>query len=605
MKVQLNKAQQKAVESDNPRILCLAGAGTGKTRVLTHRIAYLNQQRVGTSSMLALTFTRLAAKEMKERVMELIGESEGKKLFAGTFHGWCVWVLREYHHLHDRDLNFTIYGEEDRRSLIKSVNKDLGYDYSEDKVIEAMNNSKILYDSQDSNLLRVVQEYEYRMRQNNAFDLDMLLEHTQTLIIDHEEVQQDLKKRYKHIFVDEFQDTDDIQFSILKHLDPENLFVVGDDYQSIYAWRGANPQNIIDLSKNSNYEVVKLERNYRCTVQVCSAANTLIKHNTNRTNKEIITPKEGPEIICQTFEDEMQEAKEIGYTIANNIGDYYYSDFAVLARTNKQIDFIKETLSVMDIPTFVVSNKNDIFKKYHIRLILNWIETAINKEDSNHLKRVINFPENRISEMKLEELELKATEDSLSLYEVLEEEKPEGSKDFIEQLEKTWEAFHQGETLLSQINTIIKDMLNLQTIYKEKGLENRVKDIEEMYGEIHKWEAAQIKTGERRTIDAFLKWIRTKDIQDRLAQEEKEAVKLMTIHAAKGLEFPIVFVVGLNQGAFPHKRADIEEERRLFYVAVTRAKDRLVLTRPAEKVISGDVKKPQMPSQFLEELTVD
>ncbi|MFW5916424.1 MAG: ATP-dependent helicase [Bacteroidota bacterium] len=602
MKLQLNEQQEKAVKSDSDRILCLAGAGTGKTRVLTSRIAYLNREhRVGTSNMLALTFTRYAAKEMKERLMELVGERQGKNLFAGTFHSWCVSVLREYHHLHNRERNFTIYGEEDRRALIKSVDEDLGYEYSVNEVIEALNTPGEM-DEQDSNLLRVVQEYEYRMRQNNAFDLDMLLTEALNLISENEEVKQDLRKEYKHIFVDEFQDTDDIQFSILKHLDPNNLFVVGDDYQSIYGWRNANPQNIIDLSEHPDYEVIKLEKNYRCTIPACAAANTLIKNNENRTEKDIKTDKEGPEIIYRSFEDETAEAKEIGITIAGNTDRFNYSDFAILARTNYQIYNINEVLSEMNIPTFIVSNRNDIFKKYHIRRLLNWIETALNPEDSNHLKRVINFPKTRISELKLEELELEAMENSKSFYEVLEQDGGSGSNFFIKQLEKTRDEFYKEKSLAEQISNIALRILSLIEVNKEKGLENRVEDITEMLREIKKWEDVQRETGEPTGIDGFLEWIRTKDIQDRLAQEEAPGVRLMTVHGAKGLEFPVVFVAGLNQGLFPHKRSDIEEERRLFYVAVTRAQERLVLTRPELKKLHGDKMKRQEESQFINEM---
>ncbi len=604
MKVQLNEAQNKAVISNKPRILCLAGAGTGKTRVLTHRIAYLDKKREGTSNMLALTFTRFAAKEMKERVIELIGESQGKKLFAGTFHGWCVSILKEFHYLLDRDKNFTIYGEEDRRSLIKSILDDFGYSYKPEEVMYAEVN-----EIDDDNLLRVIQEYKYRLRQNNAFDLDMLMYQTYCLLAGNPEVNKELTKRYKYVFVDEFQDTDDLQFNIIKALNPENLFVVGDDYQSIYAWRGANPQNIIDLSNNQEYEVVRLERNYRSSINIVEGANQVINNNKNRTEKKLITEKDGPEIIIQELEDEESEAKKIGDIILSrlefikpNIADAY-SEFAVLARTNKQVDYISSVLNEMNIPTFVVSNRNDVFRKYHIRLLLNWIESSINPDDETYLKRIINFPSIRVSDLELEELELKAMEEGLNFYEAIKNENGTGIKNFIELQEMTLETFYDGEPLLSQFKELISGVHDLINYYEQTGLHNRVEDIERMYYSITRWVKVQEELGEQTDIESFLRWIKTKDIQDRLAQENTNAVKLMTIHAAKGLEFPVVFVAGMNQGTFPSKMTEnIEEERRLFYVAVTRAKERLILTRPAKKRIWGDVVKEQPPSQFLSEI---
>lgn len=602
----LNEQQLQAVTSDSLTILNLAGAGSGKTRVLTHKIAYLHQEkRVGTSNILAITFTRLAAKEMKERAMKLVGKSEGYKLTIGTFHSFCMLVLKEWGHLVSLEKNFTIYTEDDRRAIIQSCIDELGY--KKVKVQDVLDNLYKDLSDWDTSLVRVLEEYEYRLKRNNATDLDGLLVLTKD-VLTFPQTQSELQNRYRYVFVDEFQDTNDIQLEIIKLLNPDNLFVVGDDFQAIYGWRGSNVRNIIDFPKKyPSFKVIKLERNYRSTKQIVDAANTLIKHNVNQTEKVLIADRDGTDITYLVMPDEGIEAMNIAdLIIGEREMSESWSDIAVLARTNRQLQKVKEAMDRKCIPSVIVSSQDDIFKKDDIRKIIAFIEVAINPQDDINLRKVINFPETRVTDLEIQNLELKALDLGQSLSEVMFTG-TEKEKEFLKLLELVRESLEEQETALGVIEVAIH-LLNLRFHYDNEGLINRREDMSNMLIEVGRWQNIQEALGEPNGIYSFLKWLKTKDLQEKLVQEkDKDVVKLMTVHASKGLEFPVVFVIGMNQGVFPSKRTkDMEEERRLFYVAITRAKDRLYLTRPEQRMAyPGGPMKLQMESQFIREIQVE
>ena len=599
----LNERQLQAVVSDNPIILNLAGAGSGKTRVLTHRIAHLHQERrVGTSNILAITFTRLAAKEMKERAMKLVGANEGKKLTIGTFHSFCVRVLKEWGHLVDLEKNFTIYTEDDRRAIIQSCIDELGYKV---KLQDVLDNLYVIFPD-DSTVSKVASEYYYRLKRNNAVDLDGLLFFAKEVLA-FSAAQAELQNRYRFVFVDEFQDTNDIQLEIIQLLNPYNLFVVGDDFQSIYQFRGANVQNIIDFpNKYPRCEVVKLERNYRSTKQIVSAANTLIKHNVSQTEKALIADRDGADIVYTVRPDDDAEARHVAAAIgAESKLTETWSDVAVLARTNRQLHKVKEALDRWDIPSLIVSSQDDVFKKDDIRKIIAFIEAAINPQDDINLRKVINFPEARFTDLDIQNLELKALNIGQSLSEVMQIGTVK-ERLFYQLLESAKESSEERETALEVIEEAIHQ-LDLRYHYYNEGLNNRAEDLVTMFVEVDRWQKVQNVLGEPSGIFSFLKWLRMKDIQEKLVQEKVDVVKLMTVHASKGLEFPVVFVIGMNQGVFPSKRTeDMEEERRLFYVAITRAKDRLYLTRPENRVAyPGGPMAFQVESQFIREINIE
>jgi len=602
----LNEQQKKAVTINTPHILCNAGAGSGKTTVLTRRIAYLNQEhRVGTSNMLALTFTRLAGREMKERVMQLIGEREGRKLFCNTFHAFCVRVLKEWGHIMDYEKDFTIYDTEDRLNVIKNIINELGYKIKPDEVIKAMEyeySGIVVLDAQGA-----IKEYYYRLKKNNALDLDMLL--TQTLkLMCYKMVRNYYQDQYKYVFVDEFQDTDNLQWSIIQCLNPENLFIVGDDFQSIYGWRGANVQNFINLAEDEHFEVINLERNYRSPVAIIEASNCLISHNNNQAEKRLWTDKEGSKVEVMQLLDEQTEANRIAAMILEHTGKY--SDIAVLARTNRQLEFIYDTFKKFEIPSQLVSGKKDILKNYDIKKIFNYMDIINNSDDDFTLKRIINWPVRRLSDMEIQKCELIAIDKNISLHKAINQlndalrpYRPD-LDNFISIFDKLGKAAANESDKASYMFNKVLESVGIKEHYMRNRLTNKLNSLDEALKAVRHWERTQYKMGESVDFTSFLKWLRIKDIQDKLLMENN-TVKLMTVHGAKGLEFNTVFLAGMNQDVFPSKRAeDMEEERRLCYVAVTRAKEKLILTRPLERILYRNHTVMMDPSQFIKELGI-
>ncbi|MDU2064383.1 MAG: ATP-dependent helicase [Sporomusaceae bacterium] len=591
----LNKEQYQAVTSTAPNILCLAGAGSGKTTVLTRRIAQLHQEyRVGTSNMLALTFTRLAALEMKERVIRLIGDEQGKQLTCSTFHAFAVSVLRRWGHKLGIDENFTIYDQEDRDLIIKQIISDFGSRITFKKVITRY---ELCVDVREEDRKypeesKVLKEYGYRCRRNNAVDLNRLVDLVVRLWELHPDILAEYQQRFTYVFVDEFQDTNDEQNRMCELLNPKNSFLVGDDFQAIYGWRGANVEHIIKLAQRSGIEVIKLEENYRSTSCIVAAANALISNNLKQTKKILQARRTGHFVQVKLFENDREEAKAIANKIKSlrETKGLQYQDFAVLARTNKQIENIDEIFKSVGIASKKVTTSNDPYKAYAVKGILDWMQFLFNRKDNMALKKVLwKF---KSKALLMEQIELMAIQKDISLYDAICE------TNSMSELIQTVRTLDEG--IEKQNIYLPSEMFDF--ISSTLGINQNVAQLAAAKEAIETWQKSKLAVGENVTVQGFLKYLRYKDVQEKLV-ENVDAVKLMTVHAAKGLEFNTVFVVGMNQNVFPSKRSeDLEEERRLFYVAITRAKERLCITYSKFAADwSGDL-QPMEPSDFLYEL---
>ncbi|MEK4403486.1 UvrD-helicase domain-containing protein [Sporosarcina sp. FSL K6-6792] len=594
---ELNAKQHQAVISTSETILCLAGAGSGKTTVLTTRIAHLFDNRVGTSDMLALTFTRLAGKEMKERVIRLIGEREGKKLFCNTFHAFAVHVLKDWGHLIGIDKNFTIYDQEDRKSVLEAVIKELGSKATITKITKAYEDN----DGSDYEITRILKEYKYRLRQNNALDLDKLISVVNELWSKYPEALNYYKQMYSHVFVDEFQDSSDDQMDMFRLLSPKNLFVVGDDFQAIYGWRGAKVEYILDFpNEYPNCEVVKLEDNYRSTKEIVAAANNLISHNMNQSEKTLIAHKEGPRVTVSTTGDERMEYEQVLDKIRNLYeSGTPYKGIAVLSRTNMQLKRMQEQLEQNGIPNIALG-RNDIMRNRDMLFIVSWLQVIVNNKDGRAFNRALSYPEPFLSEREQQVLRLEALKQDKSELAMFQQMDFRQSKRFFELGSKISAQYSEGASVADLI-LYTAEVLGVIQDYKEKGLENRIEALENGTKYIEAWQKTKETLGEDNSLSAFLRWLKYRDIQEKLI-DEKDAVKLMTMHGSKGLEFDVVFLVGLVEGTFPSKRGDIEEERRLAYVGVTRAKKQLFLSHSLMKQEWNGSMVEVEKSRFLDEI---
>ncbi|TMV49390.1 ATP-dependent helicase [Paenibacillus mesophilus] len=601
----LNTAQLRASVSDSEVILTLAGAGSGKTTVLTRRVANLHiNHRVGTSNMLALTFTRLAGKEMKERVIKLIGEQEGKKLFCNTFHAFAVMVLNEWGHLIGVDKQFSIFDQEDREAILVQIMTEFGCKISLKKVLDRFNCADGSRGHPEEE--RVIREYSYRLRQNNAVDLDKLIYHVNTLWSEHTEALEYYRRMYSHVFVDEFQDTNDEQMNMFRMLAPRNLFVVGDDFQAIYGWRGAKVGYIIDFPKEyPSCEVVKLEDNYRSTEPIVAAANKLISHNEKQTEKTLIAHKQGNDVQRASLINPMSEAAFIFSIIQDSMQlEAPLKSIAILARTNSHIDFLQRQLGTWEVPTQRVAGGDDVYKRGDVKSMISWLQIMFNPRDKVNLKKALRFPRAYLTDLQMQTIEFQALERDKELFEIIQSEASSdvGCGAFINLMLELDRLVRDRQVYLaSDWMRYLIETLGIDAYYARHGLTNRMADVERAIGAMEAWERSKKQLGEDASASNFLKWLKYRDIQEKLV-EEQDAVKLMTVHASKGLEFDTVFVAGLNEDVFPSKRTvDMEEERRLMYVAVTRAKERLFLTR-AEQVENwnGELVSAA-PSRFLTE----
>lgn len=599
----LNPSQLEAVKTTDGPILVLAGAGSGKTKVLTHRIAYLiSRRRVKPWQILAMTFTKKAAGEMKSRVATLARRvCEG--VWIGTFHSTFARILRKEGRRLGYNGNFVIYDEEDQLGLIKSIMSDLklsSHPFSAEAIGSRIRRAKNAFLSPDQYsqqvqgpfeeiVSRVYKEYQRRLRQNNAMDFDDLIVVPVELFQTHPQVLSYYQDRFQYILVDEYQDTNRAQYMLVKLLaaSHRNLFVVGDDDQSIYQWRGADLRNILDFEKDyPDCKVFRLERNYRSTQNILAAANSVVKHNQFRKPKELWTQNEpGEKITLIEAGDEKEEASKIVEKIQREISKNKrsFKDFAVLYRTNAQSRVLEEAFRRSKI-SYVIVGGVRFYERKEIKDLLAYLRVISNPKDSVSLKRIINFPLRGIGDKSVVKLEDWATANNLPLFEAL------GRVEEIEDISKSIKSnilrFHsmmskyialKDKLCLKELVGVLVDEIGILSMYKEEDVD-RYRNVQEFLATVSDFSRSR----ENPTLDAFLEEVALITDVDTW-NDKATAVTLMTLHSAKGLEFPVVFIAGVEEGLFPlarrrYNREELEEERRLFYVGMTRAKEKLYIS---------------------------
>lgn len=598
----LNEGQYNAVITESKHVCVLAGAGTGKTKTLVSRIGHLCDQRVSTSYMLALTFTRNAGQEMKERVARIIDKESTNRLFSNTFHSFCVKLLKQYGEKINLQEGFSIYDQDDRDNLLATII----YDYK--KKVKASDIVKLYNGTLDRDATPdeefVLQEMKYRMRNYNAIDFDGLILQAITLLETFPDIRQEVHDQYKYVFVDEFQDTNLTQLKLLQLISPEHLFVIGDDYQSIYGFRGAVPEIIINFKHHyPDAEIIKLEINYRSVKPIIDSANRIIRYNDGQTDKILIHSRQELDFEVNVHRFKNSEIQG-NFTAQNALGlmdDYKLSQMAILCRTNKELDEIADLFNALDIPTVLLSSKTDVLKKTHIKSFLSLFKLAINPKDNIAFVSALDFfPGQTLSNMEFQKLKLSATSKSISLYEAYALDHA-GSR-IVNTLYQINQEIRKYDTyeLLSNIAT----SQGIYSYYREAGLQNRIADFDQLFEKVKAWGRYRSRNMLPKTMDAYLKYLAMKDIQDVLL-DKKDGIKITTIHGSKGLEFEVVFVIGLNQGNFPKQQAlrtgDLNEERRLMYVAITRARTILHLLSYEIESNYGKIRDTN-PSQFLYEI---
>lgn len=620
----LNDEQKKALFETEGVVLVTAGAGSGKTRLLTHRICHLIMDKhVSPYNILAITFTNKATNEMKARVEEMCDCN----IWISTFHSMCVRILRqEIDYLNGYDRNFTIISETDRDKILKEICKNLGLDEEDVSKVEMhLDNIKnkgldieeyfsaVVEFGNKENLLKfkhAVYDYEKRLFESNSFDFDDLLNKTLFLFNNYPEVLFKYANRFEYILVDEFQDTNLVQYKLIKLLASVhgNLFVVGDEDQCIYSWRGANFKNIFNLKEDfKDVKTFKLERNYRSSKNILNIANNVISNNTERLEKHLWTEKdEGfPPVIYSAF-DERDEALFIAKEIENLVANgYSYSDIAILMRLNALSRPIEEGLLSYNIPYRIYGGQK-FFERAEIRILIAYISCFVNPKDEISLMKIINFPKRGIGEVAISNLKQEAGETTLLEY--LLSEKFEFSK-YFNKLKNFVETFKilknkMNELSMQEFTQNVVEMFGIDREYKGKDEDsiNRLSNIDSFLTSIKEFE----EQNENANFVDYLAGIML--ISDQDDMENGGYVSLSTIHAVKGLEFKVVFVVALEEGLFPLTRAmnsnsEMEEERRLMYVAITRAEEKIYLTHVAKRYMYGK-SNYEIESRFLKELGI-
>ncbi|WP_279133887.1 DNA helicase PcrA [Megasphaera elsdenii] len=627
----LNDRQCEAVKHTEGPLLITAGAGSGKTKVLTCRIAHLLELGVAPYRILAITFTNKAAKEMKERVTNLVG-AQADSIWLSTFHSFCAKLLRfEVDGFHGYTRNFTIYDSSDQLVLVKDCLKKLNLDdkqFMPRSVLGTISSAKnVLMDAKafaakasdfyEQKVADVYALYQEKLRENNAVDFDDLLFLAVRLLQEKEDVREKYQSRFQYILVDEYQDTNHAQYALTKILAARwrNICVVGDADQSIYAWRGADIRNIIDFTRDyPDAASIKLEQNYRSTKTILHAANAVIDNNESRPKKTLWTENPaGNKIIHYQAQTEHDEADYIAGVIYNRheISHEPYGDMAILFRTNAQSRVLEEKLMRYAIPYTMVGGTK-FYDRKEIKDVLAYLRLLYNPEDSLSLTRIINVPKRNIGATTMEHVAAYAEEQGISLFEAL------SSTDEIPVTKRARTSLEnfaamifdllndiEGKDVLSLIETVIKqtgygDMLDKEAEHDPQG-ESRKENV----GEFLSVAKDYMDSNPDGNLQDFLENVAlVSDVDDFESSDSK--VTLMTLHAAKGLEFPVVFLTGLDEGLFPHSRtlldpAQVEEERRLAYVGITRAERQLYVTNATTRTMYGRI-SAYMPSRFLAEI---
>ncbi len=638
---QLNEAQKQAVlHKDGPMII-IAGAGSGKTRVLTYRIAHLMQKGVDPFNILSLTFTNKAAREMKSRIASVVGQSEAKNLWMGTFHSVFARILRSEAEKLGFPSNFTIYDSQDSVRLITSIIKEMNLDkdrYKAKQVLSRISqykNSLITVRAYYHNpelveadkvsgrpqLGEIYKKYVDRCFKAGAMDFDDLLLRTNELLTRFPDVLAKYQNRFRYILVDEYQDTNHSQYLIVRALADryQNICVVGDDSQSIYAFRGANIQNILNFQRDyDNVQIFKLEQNYRSSQNIVNAANSVISKNKTKLDKEIWTANDsGDKVkVIRTLSDG-EEGRYVASSIFENMMRHQLknSDFAVLYRTNAQSRAIEDALRKKDI-AYKIYGGLSFYQRKEIKDVLSYLRLMINPNDEEALKRVINYPARGIGQTTLEKLIVAADHFNRSLFDILENlDKIElkinsGTKlklqNFVTMI-RSFQVESQKLNAFEIAELIVKKTGLIKDIEKEGTPEaiSRVENVQELLNGIKDFVETQIEAGEDVSLSYFLEDVALATDFDK-EKDDKPRVSLMTIHLAKGLEFPYVYIVGLEENLFPsamsmNTRSEIEEERRLFYVALTRAEKQVYLSYAESRYRWGKLVDCE-PSRFIEEI---
>ncbi len=624
----LNPQQREAVTTTEGPVLVVAGAGSGKTLVLTYRIAYLISLGISPSSILALTFTNKAASEMKERIRKLVGKS-ADYIFMGTFHSIFARILRHEAHLIGYTKEYSIYDTDESENVIKGIMKDFNISENhfsprfiqsviskaKNKLISKENGLEKFFGVYNKKLIEIYEEYIRRLKNSNAMDFDDLLIKPIELFSSNKEILEKYRERFNYILVDEYQDTNTAQYYLLKMLinENKNICCVGDDAQSIYKWRGAEVRNILEFNKDfPETKIVRLEQNYRSTKSILAVADSVIKNNVYQIPKTLWTSnEEGDKVNIIVCFDERDEANLVARKITALIstGKIRPRDIAVLYRTNSQSRNFEETFLRSSIPYIIVGGI-EFYKRKEVKDILAYLKLLVNPKDDESFLRIVNFPARGIGDVSIENLKLIANRNEKSLFHSIPDLVED--KDVSERIKKNFQSFYnlisKYLTLVHQKNyyEVIKsfiDEIKILQVFKEEGTEDGIQRYENIIQLFNSIQEFQVNNPDKSLTDYLSEISLIADIDN--WEDRKNSVVLMTLHAAKGLEFKVVFLVGCEEGLLPLKRdgdvEDIEEERRLFYVGCTRAMKQLYLTYARNRNRFGN-SYPQVQSRFLDEI---
>ena len=628
LKHELNPEQYKAVTTINGAILIIAGAGSGKTRVITFRIAHMLDSGIPQSQILALTFTNKAAKEMEDRVKDLT-QRKLQNLTVSTFHAFGVRILRQDIDKLGYRENFSIYDETDRTSLIKECGRELNFSpdamdiYKISQLFSNIKTGRKNWGTENDMYRQLYESYQEGLKLFNAVDFDDLIVLPIKLFREHPEVLQRYRDRYKYIMVDEFQDTSHQQYELMHLLADQNVAVVGDDDQSIYSWRGADYQNIINFEKDFPVTEIRLEQNYRSSNTILEAANGVISHNTNRKDKKLWSGNgAGKPIEIFMPENETAEADFIAEGILGIAMEEKrkYDDFGVLIRANTQSRYIEEAFLQNNIP-YTMSGGTSFFERKEIKDVISYLRVIANHDDDINLLRIINVPRRGIGRAAIQVINDEAQNLESTLWTAMQslikaEASPasdtlkEDLETFVQIIETHRQKLLSGRGLAKKVRELLEEIdyksyLVSENSKSEKAVRFKLKNIELLLEMMERWEIDPDNPNP--SLFNYLNRITLMSRDNGDDESDKGKVNLMTIHASKGLEFPVVFIAGVEEGLIPHQRSvdenggDVEEERRLFYVAITRARDKLL--------ISSCMKRRKMqsiiectPSRFLDEI---
>ncbi len=633
----LNEPQKEGVINTEGPAMIIAGAGSGKTRVLTLRIAHLIKAKgVDPFNILALTFTNKAAKEMRIRIEKVVG-TDARNLWMGTFHSVFARILRSEAEKIGYPSNFTIYDTDDSKKLIKIIVKEMNLDdklYKPNVVYNRISSAKNrlvswqeylknpIYKSDDISAMKpemgnIYKTYVQRCFKAGAMDFDDLLFNTNVLFRDHIDVLNKYQQRFHYVLVDEFQDTNVSQYLITKKLAAvrQNICVVGDDAQSIYAFRGADIQNILNFEKDySDLRIIKLEQNYRSTQNIVNAANSVIHQNRAQLKKDVWTQNpEGELIEVLRATTDGEEGKIVANTIyeQRHNKQLKYSDFAILYRTNSQSRSMEEALRRMNIKYKIIGGLS-FYQRKEIKDVIAYLRYTINHQDEQAFRRIINYPKRGIGATSVDKIVIAAVENNISIWDVLQninQYLPGRAANTIQNFSVMIQAFKieaERKDAFEAANHIAKNSGLLKSLYEDKTIEglSRYENVQELLNAIKEY--VDSEENEDKSLGAFLQEIALITNADQDKEDSDEQVTMMTIHGSKGLEFKYLFVVGMEEDLFPSQmmlssREDLEEERRLFYVAITRSEERLYLSYALNRYRFGRLKTCE-PSRFLEEI---